>query len=41
MIDAVETRCVAMGDRFCEIEIGTPDIIAKKRQELWKKWGIK
>jgi predicted hydrocarbon binding protein len=39
-LDAVETRCIAMGDRFCEIEISTPDIIAKKREGLWKKWGI-
>jgi len=39
-LDAVETSCIARGDSTCEIEVGAPDVIAKTRKELWKKWGV-
>jgi predicted hydrocarbon binding protein len=39
-IDAVETHCMALGHPYCEIELGPPKRIEKKRRELWAKWGI-
>lgn len=40
-LDAVETKCVAKGDPFCEFEIGKPSLIREKRLALWEKLGIK
>lgn len=39
-LDAVETKCMAMGDPYCEIMVGPPDFISQKKQELWKKWQL-
>ena len=39
-VDAIETKCVAMGDKYCEIEIGPPKYISKKKRMLWKKWKL-
>ncbi len=39
-LECIETKCVAMGDQFCEIEIGKKDYIEGKKQQLWKKWGL-
>lgn len=39
-VDAVETKCMAMGHPYCEIELGLPKIINKKRLELWRKWKL-
>ena len=39
-VDAVETKCQALGDRFCVIEVGMPDLIEKKRVELWKNYKL-
>jgi len=40
-LDCIETKCQAMGHPYCEIEIGEKDYIAKRKDELWKKWGLR
>lgn len=40
-VDALETKCVAIGDPYCEVEVGTPKLIKTKRVALWNKLGIK
>jgi len=39
-MDAIEIKCEAIGDPFCEIEVGTPTYIKKRKKELWKKWKL-
>ena len=39
-VDAIETRCVAKGDPYCEVQVAPPKIIKEKRQEQWRKLGI-
>lgn len=39
-IDAVETKCMAMGDHYCQIELGPKEQIEAKRETLWKKLKI-
>lgn len=39
-IDALETKCEARGDPFCEIETGSPLAINKKKADLWKRWKL-
>ncbi len=39
-LDGFESKCVALGDPFCQIEIGPKEEILKRREELWKKLGI-
>ena len=39
-IDALETKCVALGDQFCEIMFSSPEEIKEKRTEQWKKLGL-
>jgi predicted hydrocarbon binding protein len=40
-VDALEIKCTARGDPFCEIEVGSPSYIKKRKVELWKKWNLK
>ena len=39
-LDCIETNCIAMGNQFCEIEIGRKEYIAKRKEKLWKNWGL-
>lgn len=39
-VDALETKCISHGDPFCEIEVGSPEYIQKRKRELWKKWKL-
>lgn len=39
-MDALEVKCMARGDPFCQIEVGTPEYIKKRKKELWAKWKI-
>lgn len=39
-LDCIETKCMAMGDPFCEIFIGPPKMIEEKKQALWRKWQL-
>jgi len=39
-LDALETKCMARGDPYCEIEVGTPEYILQKKKDLWKKWKL-
>ena len=39
-IEAIETKCQAMGDEYCQIEIGIPEAIEAKKKELWAKWKL-
>lgn len=39
-LDALEIKCMARGDPFCEIEVGTPAYIKNKKEELWRKWKL-
>lgn len=39
-LDAVETSCEAMGDSYCQIEVGPTDIILKKKEKLWDKLNL-
>ncbi len=39
-LECIETKCIAMGDPYCEIEIGPPELIIPKREQLWKKWKL-
>jgi predicted hydrocarbon binding protein len=36
-IEAVETKCMAMGDPFCQIELGSKESIEEKKKQLWEK----
>jgi len=40
-LDGLETKCVAMGDPFCEIIFDSPKKINHMREEQWKKLGLK
>jgi len=37
-LDAVETKCIGIGDQFCEIEVGLPENIKKLKERHIKKW---
>ncbi len=39
-LDALETKCMARGDPFCEIEVGLAEVIENKRVKLWKEWKL-
>lgn len=39
-LDGLETKCMAMGDPFCEIMFAAPKEIKEKRIEQWKKLGL-
>jgi len=39
-LEALETKCMAMGDPFCEIVVGPPEFIEEKKQTLWHKWKL-
>lgn len=39
-IDVLETKCVALGDPFCEMLFASPGEIKEKRTEQWKKLGL-
>ena len=39
-IEGVETKCIARGDPFCQIELGLKDRIEEKKRQLWKKLKI-
>lgn len=39
-IDAVETKCMAMGDPFCQIELGPKEAILEKKKQVWEKMGL-
>lgn len=39
-LEALETKCMAMGDPYCEIVVGPPEFIEKRKQELWHKWQL-
>lgn len=36
-LEAFETKCLAIGDQYCQIEVGPPKIINKMRLDFWKK----
>ncbi len=36
----LETKCTALGDPYCEFLVSSPEIIEKKKAELWKKLKI-
>lgn len=38
--EALETKCMAMGDPYCEIVVGPPKVIEAKKQALWRKWKL-
>jgi len=40
-LDAYETKCMAMGDPYCEITVGTPERIKKERNQQWTKLKVK
>jgi hypothetical protein len=40
-IEGVETSCMAKGDSFCQIELGPPDTILRKKEALWKQLGLR
>lgn len=35
-LDAYESKCVALGHPYCEITVGTPEIIKVGRENFWK-----
>lgn len=39
-IEGIETKCIAMGDPFCQIELGLKEHIEEKKRQLWKKLKI-
>ena len=39
-VDALETKCVALGAPFCEIMFAGPEEIKEKRTEQWKALGL-
>jgi len=39
-LDVIETKCVSMGDAYCEFEAGPHKVIEAKRKDLWKKWKL-
>jgi predicted hydrocarbon binding protein len=39
-LECIETKCQAMGDDYCQIEVCPKEIIENKRNELWKQWKL-
>jgi predicted hydrocarbon binding protein len=39
-VEGIETKCVSMGDPYCEMTFGSPKLIKKMREAQWKKLGI-
>jgi predicted hydrocarbon binding protein len=39
-VDALETKCQARGDAFCQIETGIPVVVDRMRKELWENWKV-
>lgn len=39
-LEGIETKCMAMGDPYCKMEIGPKEYIAERKKELWSKWGL-
>ncbi len=40
-LDAVEIKCMARGDPFCQIVVDKPEIVMDTKINLWKTWGVR